>query len=58
MIDSARHFLGVDSIIRLINSMPLSKLNVLHWHIVDDESFPLLLVSHPELAQASKYSNS
>lgn len=36
MIDSARHYLGVDSIKRLIQSMPLSKLNILHWHIVDD----------------------
>lgn len=36
MIDSARHYLSVASIKRLITSMPLSKLNILHWHIVDD----------------------
>ena len=36
MIDSARHYLGVEHIKRLIQSMPLSKLNILHWHIVDD----------------------
>lgn len=36
MIDSARHFLGVEYIKRLILSMPLSKLNILHWHLVDD----------------------
>ena len=36
MIDSARHYLSVDHIKRLVQSMPLSKLNVLHWHIVDD----------------------
>jgi hexosaminidase len=36
MIDSARHYLGVASIKRLIQSMPLSKLNILHWHMVDD----------------------
>lgn len=35
--------------------MPVSKLNVLHWHLVDDESFPLELQSHPELAQYGKY---
>lgn len=37
--------------------MPLSKLNVLHWHIIDDQSFPLVLDSHPELAEAAKYSD-
>ena len=57
MIDSARHFLSVKSIKRVIQAMPLSKLNILHWHIVDDESFPLVLDSHPELAQSGRYSN-
>ena len=37
--------------------MPLSKLNTLHWHIVDDESFPLILPSHPELASSGRYSD-
>lgn len=57
MIDSSRHFLSIDSIIKLVTAMPLSKLNVLHWHLVDDESFPVELASHPELAQGGKYSN-
>jgi hexosaminidase len=56
MIDSARHFLGVAAIKRLIESMPLSKLNILHWHLVDDESFPIKLGSHPELSEHSRYS--
>jgi hexosaminidase len=55
MIDSARHFLGVAAIKRLIESMPLSKLNILHWHLVDDESFPIELGSHPELSQFGRY---
>ena len=47
MIDSVRHFLKVETIAKLIESMPLSKLNVLHWHLSDDESFTLQLASHP-----------
>lgn len=57
MIDSARHFLSTAAIKRVIESMPLSKLNILHWHIVDDESFPIKLGSHPELSQYGKYSS-
>lgn len=41
MVDSARHFLGIAALTRLVESMPLSKLNILHWHLVDDESFPI-----------------
>lgn len=37
--------------------MPQSKLNILHWHLVDDESFPVKLASHPELAQYGSYSS-
>jgi hexosaminidase len=47
MIDTARHFLKVSTIKRLIENMPQSKLNILHWHLADDESFPIQLNSHP-----------
>lgn len=36
MIDSVRHFLSMGAIRRLIKSMPMSKLNILHWHLADD----------------------
>lgn len=56
MVDSVRHFVGVEYLKKLIESMPLIKLNILHWHLSDDEAFVLDLVSHPELANESKYS--
>jgi hexosaminidase len=31
-------------------------MNILHWHITDTESFPLVLESVPELAQYGSYS--
>ena len=34
-----------------IVGMAASKLNVLHWHITDAQSFPLQLNSLPELAE-------
>jgi hexosaminidase len=56
MIDSSRHFLSLAAIKRLIESMPLSKLNILHWHLTDDEAFTIVLKSHPELAETGGYS--
>lgn len=51
MIDSARHYLSVGIIEQVIESMSYNKLNVLHWHIVDDQSFPFVSAKYPELSQ-------
>ena len=56
LIDSSRNFLPVPALLRTIEAMAMSKLNVLHWHIVDAPSFPLLLPSAPTLAQRGAYS--
>jgi len=36
--------------------MSYSKLNVLHWHLVDDESFPYVSEALPQLAAKGAYS--
>lgn len=40
MFDSARHFEPIATIKALIDSLPYAKLNVLHWHMSDSQSFP------------------
>jgi hexosaminidase len=55
MIDSARHFLPVSFIEHIIDTMAGMKLNVLHWHISDTESFPSGSELFPELAQKGSY---
>uniref|UniRef100_A0A0E0L2K0 Beta-hexosaminidase n=1 Tax=Oryza punctata TaxID=4537 RepID=A0A0E0L2K0_ORYPU len=49
LIDTSRHYLPVPVIKSVIDSMTYSKLNVLHWHIVDEQSFPLEIPSYPKL---------
>jgi len=45
MLDSARHFQSVDFIKTLIDAMAREKLNVLQWHLTDDQGWRLEIKS-------------
>jgi hexosaminidase len=49
MIDSSRHFMPVDMIKRNLDGMAAVKLNVLHWHVVDDQGFRVECLAWPKL---------
>jgi hexosaminidase len=49
MIDSSRHFLPLSEIKKTIDGLLFNKMNILHWHIIDQDSFPMQVPSVPEL---------
>jgi hexosaminidase len=51
MLDSVRHFQSVADIKKLIDWMSLHKLNVLHWHLTDDQGWRLQVPEYPELTR-------
>src|SRR5690348_4468030 len=51
MLDSARHFQSVADIKKLIDWMSLNKLNVLHWHLSDDQGWRIRIPNYPELTK-------
>ena len=51
MIDTSRHYLELTFIKKIVRSLLYNKLNVLHWHIIDQDSCPLQLDSVPELSE-------
>ena len=49
MIDSARHFQPLEVIKRNLDAMAAVKLNVLHWHLTEDQGFRVESKKFPEL---------
>ena len=50
LIDTARNFLPVSDILRTIDGLAATKMNVLHWHATDSQSFPLEIKSLPMMS--------
>ncbi|NP_001092297.1 beta-N-acetylglucosaminidase NAG3 precursor [Tribolium castaneum] len=55
MIDTARNFFPVDLIRKVVDGMAMAKLNVLHLHLTDAVSFPIVLPKVQELARFGAY---
>ncbi|CAD5228754.1 unnamed protein product [Bursaphelenchus okinawaensis] len=55
LIDSGRHFLPKNVIKRQIDLLSQNKLNVLHWHVSDSESFPYDSKQFPEMTKQGAY---
>jgi hexosaminidase len=51
MIDSGRNYLSKKKIKEQIDGMALSKLNVLHWHMVDAQSWAVDLETYPDMIE-------
>jgi hexosaminidase len=55
MLDSARHYQPPEFIRKLIDWMALHKLNVLHWHLTDDQGWRLEILEYPELTRVGAW---
>ncbi len=51
LLDSGRHYQSVADIEKLIDWMSLNKLNVLLWHLTEDQGWRLDITKYPELTR-------
>ncbi|KAJ6783033.1 hypothetical protein PWT90_01855 [Aphanocladium album] len=51
MVDSGRNFISVNKLREQIDGLALSKMNILHWHITDDQSWPIHIDAFPEFTK-------
>ncbi|WP_030418455.1 MULTISPECIES: beta-N-acetylhexosaminidase [unclassified Streptomyces] len=49
MLDVARHFMPKDGVLRYLDLMAAHKLNVLHFHLTDDQGWRIEILRYPEL---------
>lgn len=51
MLDVARHFFTVEAVKRTLDLLALHKMNVLHWHLTDDQGWRIEIERYPELTR-------
>lgn len=49
LIDTSRHYQPPAVLEQILESMAYAKLNVFHWHMVDQQAFPIEVPSFPDL---------
>ena len=49
--DDCRHFFGKEALKRTLDFMALHKMNVLHWHLTDDQGWRIEIKKYPRLAE-------
>lgn len=49
LIDVGRHFMPIDVIKRNLDGMAIVKMNVLHWHLTEDQGFRVECKTFPKL---------
>lgn len=57
LIDTGRHFMPIDLVKRELDGMAAVKLNVLHFHLTEDQGFRVESKRHPRLHQMGSEGN-
>jgi hexosaminidase len=55
LLDCSRHFFEVDVIKKYIDLLAFYKMNVLHWHLTDDQGWRVEIDAYPKLTEVSAW---
>ncbi len=51
MLDDGRYFHGKETVLLTLDLMALQKLNVLHWHLTEDQGWRIEIKKYPKLTE-------
>ncbi|MGB1260590.1 MAG: beta-N-acetylhexosaminidase [Akkermansiaceae bacterium] len=55
MLDVSRYFFTKDYVMRYLDMMALHKMNVLHWHLIDDAGWRIEIKKYPKLTEVGGF---
>jgi hexosaminidase len=55
LLDCGRHFMSKEFVKRYIDLLAYHKLNVLHWHLTEDQGWRIEIKKYPKLAEISAW---
>ncbi|WP_430815999.1 beta-N-acetylhexosaminidase [Carboxylicivirga sp. RSCT41] len=55
MLDVSRHFFSKEEVKELINYLAFHKINVFHWHLVDDQGWRIEIKKYPKLTEVGAW---
>jgi hexosaminidase len=54
-LDSARHFMPKEFVMKFIDLLALQKMNSLHWHLTDDQGWRIEIRKYPRLTEVGAW---
>ncbi|MBN2560275.1 MAG: family 20 glycosylhydrolase [Phycisphaerae bacterium] len=57
LLDCSRHFMTKEFVKRYIDLLAFHKLNVLHWHLTDDQGWRIEIKKYPKLTEVGAWRN-
>jgi len=55
LLDCCRHFMSKDFVKRYIDLLAMHKMNVLHWHLTEDQAWRIEINAYPRLTSTGAY---
>jgi hexosaminidase len=55
LLDCGRHFMDVATVKKYIDALAFYKMNVLHWHLTEDQGWRIEIKKYPELTRLGSY---
>lgn len=55
LLDCARHFFSVETVKKYLDLMALYKMNVLHWHLTEDQGWRIQIDKYPKLTEVGAW---